>query len=228
MTQFIEQLGLSRINGLFQDWGGLIGMRVVEKMPDRFARIVVANTMLIDTTDIPQETAQMLEDVYATMSMPSAYDVKTAFDRDDPLAGAMWVKYATENPQFTVSDVFKIITGKEDEAVLRGYAAPFPNDTYLAGPRSFPQLFPIMMRHQADREENNRVWANLSKLPHPVLAAFSDGDPVTRGHDRKFRERMPGARGVEHVTINNAGHYLQDEQPEDLSRAVIRFISDST
>ncbi len=225
IEQFLVKLELSGINGLFQDWGGMIGMRLVARHSELFSRIVVTNTMLLDSSDISPETSKALAKAYATLTIPTAEHVRDRFAEFDPMAAAYWVKYAAENPAFSVRDVFSIITGKHDEAALKGYEAPFPNRSYLTGPLSFPSLFPVMPHHQVDREENDRVWRMLSSFTKPVLTAFSDGDPVTRGHDRNFRDRIPGAKRVEHVTVRSAGHFLQDEQPKQLSDAVIRFIA---
>lgn len=221
---FMEAGGLRSVTGLFQDWGGMIGMRVVARHPDRFDRVVVANTMLLDTTDIPLEASKALRAGYDGLPVPSVSDVRDAFAEGHPLAAAVWVKYAAENPDFSVRDVFEVITGKTDDAVLRGYAAPFPDRRYLAGPISFPRLFPIMPEHHAERQRNDAVWERLTSFEKPVLTAFSDGDPVTRGFDANFRTRIPGARGVDHVTITDAGHFLQDEQPAQLAQAVIAFM----
>ncbi len=158
------------------------------------------------------------------MPIPSAKNVAHSFAEGDPLAAARWVKYAAENPDFSVPAVFKDIAGVTDEAALKGYAAPFPDRTFLGGPMSFPLMFPIMPHHRADVEENDRVWSALSDLSIPVLTAFSDGDPVTRGHEQKFQDRIAGAKGIEHITIKDAGHYLQEQQPGLLAKAVIQFI----
>ncbi|MFQ5698613.1 MAG: hypothetical protein ACE5IL_10055, partial [Myxococcota bacterium] len=56
------------------------------------------------------------------------------------------------------------------------------------------------------------------------LTAFSDGDPVTRGGEKVLQERIPGARNQSHVTIRGAGHFLQEDRPEEVAQTVLRFI----
>ncbi len=227
LQQFIVGLNLTSMNGLFQDWGGMIGMRIVESMPERFTRIIVANTMLLDTNDISLEASQAIGAALEEMPVPSAPDVKEAFASGEPTAGASWVKYATQNPEFNISDVFSKITGKEDAEALKGYEAPFPDRSFMAGAIAFPLLFPIMPHHEAARRENARIWNYLQTYTKPLMTAFSDGDPVTAPFEARFRNTVPGARDVEHTTIEGAGHYLFDEQPDAIARALVRFLGNS-
>ena len=228
VDEFIEALNLTDITAVYQDWGGLIGMRLVERRPERYKRIVAANTMLMDTGDVPLEAAEALAEAYPDIPMPSADDVRTAFAEANPLAAGYWVKYASENPGFNIADVFTTITGKDDPEGIKGYEAPFPDKSYMAGPLAFPLHFPVMPAHHKELKENDRVWASLNSFTKPVLTAFSDGDPVTAGYEKSFRERLPGAVGINHVTIVGAGHFLQDEEPLQLSNAIIKFIKDTT
>ena len=46
MTQFIEQLDLKNMLLFCQDWGGLLGLRLVTQMSDRFSMVVASNTTL--------------------------------------------------------------------------------------------------------------------------------------------------------------------------------------
>jgi len=60
----------------------------------------------------------------------------------------------------------------------------------------------------------------LEQFDRPFVTCYSDGDPATRGWDRVFQERVPGAHGREHVTISGAGHFLQEDAGEELGRVV--------
>ena len=68
------------------------------------------------------------------------------------------------------------------------------------------------------------AWEMLSNYDKPFLRAFSDGDPITRGHDERFQTEVPGARGQEHTTIRGAGHFLQEDRGPELARVVIDFM----
>ena len=67
----------------------------------------------------------------------------------------------------------------------------------------------------------------LERWEKPFLTAFSDGDPVTAGAYKRFQESVPGARDQAHVTIEGAGHFLQEEKPDELAAAVLTFMADN-
>ncbi len=228
LTQWLEALDLKDITLVCQDWGGLIGLRLVGLYPERFARLVVANTGLPDSTTMPDQMSDMMGMMYPQIPVPSAADVGDAFRAGAPGAFLFWVKYSAENPDFSVRDVFGLLSGIDDDAVLNGYEAPFPDGSYLAGARKFPSLVPLLPHHKAEREKNDAAWKVLAQFDRPVLTAFSDDDPVTRGGDKRFQETIPGAKGVAHVTIKGGGHFLQELQPEAFSRAIIDFMKSTS
>ncbi|WP_095012503.1 haloalkane dehalogenase [Tsuneonella mangrovi] len=224
MNQWFRTLDISDVTLVCQDWGGLIGLRVVADNVDRFARLVVANTGLPSSTTVSPELSQMLGSLYPGIPVPDAAMVRSQFEAGSPGAFLFWVKYAAECPDFSVRQVFEMLSGIEDEEILRGYTAPFPDDRYIAGARKFPSLVPLLPHQQSDREANDRAWKVLERFDRPVLTAFSDGDPVTKGGEAAFQQRIPGAQGVDHVTIEGGGHFLQEDCPGPLSRAIIAFI----
>jgi haloalkane dehalogenase len=224
LTQWLTGLGLSGVTLVCQDWGGLIGLRIVGDLPERFARLVIANTGLPDSRSVPDGLAAMLGQLYPTLPMPDAAAVMAQFRSGAPGAFLHWVKYASEAPHFSVRDVFNILSRIEDPAVLDGYAAPFPDDSYTAGARKFPALVPLLPGQKSDREANDRAWAALERFERPVLTAFSDDDPVTRGGEATFQTRIPGAARRRHVTIKGGGHFLQEARPQDFSDAIIAFM----
>lgn len=224
MNQWLKAVDLQDVTLVCQDWGGLIGLRMVADQTERFARLVIANTGLPASDTVSDEVSAFLDQVFPTIPTPTADMVLEKFESGAPEAFLYWVKYASEAPDFSVRDVFGILSRIKDKAVLAGYEAPFPDARYIAGARAFPTLVPLMGHHKADREANDRAWAALERFERPVLTAFSDGDPVTRGAEAPFQKRIPGAHGVTHVTIEGGGHFLQEDRPEALSDAVITFM----
>jgi haloalkane dehalogenase len=178
-----------------QDWGGLVGLRLVAEHPDRFDRVVAANTFLPTGDRAPSE------------------------------AFLAWKKYSQEAPEFNVGRIVQggCITRPLAEGVVAAYDAPFPDDSYKAGARQFPMLVPTTPDDPA-AAANRAAWAVLEQWDKPFLCAFSDGDAITRGADRYFLERVPGTRGQPHVTIEGGGHFLQEDQGEALAAAIIRFL----
>ncbi|MBU6371809.1 MAG: haloalkane dehalogenase [Alphaproteobacteria bacterium] len=227
LAQWLELVDLREATFVGQDWGGLIGLRVVAQAPDRFARIVVANTGLPDSKMVPEPVSQMLGQMYPAMPVPYAADVRQAFQNGGPGAFLYWVKYAAECPEFSVGEVFGLLAGIEDPAVLAGYTAPFPDDRYIAGARQFPSLVPLLPHHAPDRAANDAAWAVLETWKKPLLTAFTDDDPVTRGGEVVFQTRVPGAKGRTHPTIKGGGHFLQEMQPAAFSDAIIQFIRET-
>ena len=189
-----HELGLHEITLVGQDWGGLIGLRLVAEHGERFARVVVANTGL-PTGDHAMSEAFMA-----------------------------WQRFSQEVPVFPVG---RIVAGGcaaelPPEAVA-AYDAPFPDEGYKAGARAFPLLVPTSPGDPA-APANRAAWEVLSGWRKPLLTAFSDGDPITRGGERIFQELVPGAQGQPHTTIAAAGHFLQEDRGEELARVVEAFV----
>jgi len=197
MHSFINALDLRRLTLVCQDWGGLIGLRLAAEQPDRFARIVAANTFLPTGERPPGE----------------------AFMR--------WQRFSQETPIFNVGRIVNggCVTDLSAE-VMAAYDAPFPDETYKEGARQFPLLVPTSPEDPA-AGANKRAWEALRKWTKPFLTAFSDSDPVTRGAERLLEAQIPGAAGQAHTTIVGAGHFLQEDKGKDLARIVVDFIKGS-
>lgn len=191
----IEAIGLADITLVCQDWGGLIGLRLVAEQPDRFARVVAANTML-----------------------PTG-------DHHPGKAFLAWQKFSQEVPVFPAG---QIVNGATVSAlapeVLAAYDAPFPDDRYLAGARQFPMLVPISPEDPA-APRNRVAWEALGRFDRPFLCAFSDSDPITGAAEPVLRSHVRGAQDQDHVTIVEAGHFLQEDKGRELAEAVVGFIS---
>ncbi|GAB5489216.1 MAG: haloalkane dehalogenase [Parasphingorhabdus sp.] len=224
MNAWFRSMDISEVTLMCQDWGGLIGLRVVADNVDKFARLVIANTGLPSSKMVSPEMSEMMGNLYPTIPVPDAAMVQEQFASGSPGAFLFWVKYAAESPDFSVREVFNILSGIKDQAILDGYEAPHPDENHSAGARKFPSCVPLLPHHQSDRDANDKAWEVLEQFEKPVLTAFSDGDPVTKGGETQFQERIPGAKGVAHVTIKGGGHFLQEDCPKQLSDAIIHFI----
>ncbi len=190
-----DALGLDGITLVCQDWGGLIGLRLVGEHPDRFARVVAANTFL-PTGDVPVGDSFM-----------------------------QWRQFSQEVEIFPAGGIVNMATVTDlAPAVVAAYDAPFPDESFKEGARQFPLLVPITPDDPA-AAVNRAAWEVLSKWEKPFLTAFSDSDPITRGGDAALQAMIPGARGVAHTTIANGGHFLQEDQGEALARAVVTFMA---
>jgi haloalkane dehalogenase len=190
----VEALDLRRITLVCQDWGGLIGLRVAAEHPDRFARIVAANTFL-PTGDRPLGEAFM-----------------------------RWQNFSQTVPEFDAGRIVAGgCRTKLPDDVVAAYSAPYPDQTYVAGARKFPMLVPTQPDDPASAA-NRRAWEVLHTWEKPFLCAFSDEDPVTRGADRFFQAQVPGCKDQPHTTIAGGGHFLQEDRGEELAKVVVSFI----
>jgi haloalkane dehalogenase len=196
MTRFVEELDLREITLVAQDWGSLIGLRIAAENPERFARIVLANGAL------PTGEA----------------------DGQPGPAFAAWRNSVADMIRAGDMPVGQIVAAGQGGAVVAAYDAPFPDASYKAGPLALPMLVPVSTDDPASAA-NMRAWEVFRSWEKPFLTAFSDGDPITRGIDRLFQREVPGARTQRHVTIEGAGHFLQEEKGEELARVVVDFIA---
>jgi haloalkane dehalogenase len=189
-----DVLDLHRVTLVAQDWGGLLGLRLAAEHPERFSHIVVANTGL-PTGDF---------------NMPEIWWRFREAIQNAP---------AVDVGAFVESGCLRPIS----PAVRAAYNAPFPDDSYCIAARAMPGLLPTTPDDPAS-EPNRRAWAALSDSATPMLVAFSDGDPITGAMGPIFRGNMRGAQGVEHPTIQGAGHFIQEDGGEELARHIVDFL----
>jgi haloalkane dehalogenase len=191
----VDDLRIGNATLVGQDWGGLIGLRVVAENQDRFARVVVANTGL------PTGDDRMSDAFFA------------------------WQRFSQETDVFPVGAIVNGgCTTDLSPDVVAAYDAPFPDESYKAGARVFPTLVPTRPDDPA-AEANRRAWQVFEEWDKPFLTAFSDGDPITAGGHAVFQRRVPGAAGQPHTTIRGGGHFLQEDRGPDLAQVVASFVA---
>ncbi len=190
-----HRLELDGITLVCQDWGGLLGLRLVAEHPERFRRVVAANTFL-----------------------PTG-------DRDPGEAFLRWRAFSQNVPELPVGWIVQGATTTElSDDVVAAYEAPFPDESYKEGARQFPVLVPAAPDDPA-AEPNRRAWESLERFDKPFLCAFGDSDPVTSGADRHLIERIPGAAGQPHTTLVGGGHFLQEDVGDELAAATLDLIA---
>jgi haloalkane dehalogenase len=188
-----DALGLSGVTLVGQDWGGLIGLRLVAEHPGRFARVVAANTGL-PTGDQP---------------MP---DVWLRFREVVRTAPALSVSRLVQSGCRTALP----------PAVLAAYDAPFPDPSHAAAVRAMPDLVPAAPDNPASAA-NRAAWRQLATWDKPFLVAFSDGDPITGQMAPGLKRAVPGAAGRRHPVLEGAGHFLQEDAGEELGAIIAAF-----
>ena len=189
-----DHLDLRNCTFFGQDWGGLIGLRLVAAQPGRFDRFVVSNTGL-PTGDQPPSEAFL-----------------------------QWQQFSQSVAALPVGQLLNRATVTElSPEVIAAYDAPFPDPSFQAGARIWPSLVPTSP-DDPEAPANRAAWDVLRAFDKPVLCAFSDQDPVTKGGDKPFRELVPGAQGQNHTTVQGGGHFVQEDCGPELARLIDEFI----
>lgn len=114
------------------------------------------------------------------------------------------------------------IVGKSSKEILKAYDAPFPKKRFRVAPRVFPRLVPIFPWQQ-EAKTNKRLWKELCRFENPFLTIFSNKDPFTRRVEEDFISEIKGAQGQPHLKVKNAGHFLQEDEPEQISEHILNF-----
>ena len=194
MNAWLAATDLRRITLFCQDWGSLIGLRMVVDAPQRFDRIVLANGGL------PTGTSPI------------------------PFAFKVWRAFARFSPWFPIGRIVKAgcaqgLTPQE----LAAYDAPFPTRRHRIATRMLPGFVPTRP-DDPERENNERAWEFFKRWDKPFLTLFSNRDPVTRGGHRIWQQLVPGAQGQPHAVTRGAGHFLQEDKGAEVAQAIVAFI----
>jgi haloalkane dehalogenase len=232
MNAWLIANDLRGITFVGQDWGGLIGLRLVAENPERFDRVVISNTGLPLPRALPQDRIDAVKEFRANAPTPSMSEMGKALSGrlsvPSELRFAYWQKWAWDTADIPVA---MIIAGTMRDAPLSpgelaAYDAPFPDASYKMGPRAMPSLVPTLPDDPAISEQE-AAWKILSEWRKPFVCAFTDDDPVTRGGDAPFRENVPGAAGQPHTTIEGGGHFLQETRAEPFAQVIVEAIHQS-
>jgi haloalkane dehalogenase len=221
MTQWLTMVDLTGITVFFQDWGSLIGLRLVTAFPERFSNVVLANGGL-PAGIVPLEYTDFLKEAYKTLPVINVGELEARFRDTSGIPGFLyWRKFCAESPDLDIGRLMTEFSATGFTAEMEAaYRAPFPDQSYMAGARQFPSLVPVF-HDELEVEENNAAWEILRKFEKPFMLAFSDSDPVSAGGDKKFLEEVPGCQGMAHRTIEKAGHFLQQDQPQKCVQAIL-------
>ena len=211
MRGLIDGLDLHEATLVVQDWGGPIGLSVLAREPDRFARVVATNTIL-HTCD--PALAGRLTWPHHGVDDGRVMLQETLLD---------YVALYQRSPDINPSMFLDAVAGPLDAGVLAAYDAPFPDRSYKAGLRQMTGLIPLT-RNDPGAAIGRDTMAALRQWERPFLTAFSDGDPPTQGWDKVFQEHIPGARHQAHTTITGAGHFIAEQKGPELATVITEFM----
>lgn len=196
MTAWMESIDLQNATLFCQDWGSLIGLRMVTQSPHRFARVVLANGGL-----------------------------PTGTQEQTPKAFKVWRAFARFSPWFPIGRIVNSgCVNKLTPQEIAAYDAPYPSKQYEMGARIFPTFVPTTPT-DPERERNEQAWEVLKQWNKPFLTLFSSRDPITRGGEKIFQKCVPGAAKQPHAVTRGAGHFLQEDKGPELAQQIADFIS---
>lgn len=188
-----EHLSLSAFHLFMQDWGGLIGLRIVAAIPEKISSVAIANT-----------------------GLPTGHEKV-------PEAFFQWRNLSQQLNPFPVSKIISmgVINALSPEE-LAAYDAPFPDENYKTGAKVFPLLVPVTPDDVASAA-NIAAWKILKEFSKPFLTLFSDSDPITSGGEKIWQQKIAGCKHQHHEIIQNAGHFLQEDKGEEIAAKIILF-----
>lgn len=216
MRSFVQQLGIKHAAAFFQDWGGMIGLRVLAQEPEWLNRLVVANTALAEMKGLEKFMVPKVLKLLAAMAGKPSIE-KFASD----MSYGNWAGYFRHAEQLDIGEILQTLTTRTlSPAEMQAYNAPFPNPEYYAAPRKMPEIV------ASDLDGVNADWLQLKQWQHPVLTLFSDQDPflADQDYDKKFQQNFSGAKNQPHKTVENASHFLQEDQSSMLAANLIAWL----
>ncbi len=218
MTSFVQQLGINNAAVFMQDWGGMIGLRVLANNPDWASHLVVANTALGNAKGpFKYILPRMLKAMRYFAGNASIDDLAAKQSYGN------WAGYFLRSKKLEIGKVMQILTtSRLSPPEMAAYEAPFLDHRFIAGPRKMPQIV------AAQQDEGRDAWAKLGQSNRPVLTLFSDKDPflADQGIDKQF-QALPGAASQPHQTISNASHFLQEDKGVEIATKVLKWLENT-
>ena len=228
MKELVERLDLENTTHFGQDWGGLVGLRVVAEMPNRFAQVVVSNTGMVAGEGIRAWFTQLIMKLSVWWNGPITFEeLKTAargaLNSDNPSSGdgismfTKWIAHSYYSKDMDVVGIIETFGGLNlTEEERRAYEAPYPSGRYKAGAHVWPYLIPTQLK------ENEKYWKEVyEKWDKPFLVAFGGEERITIRMKDDFVNRIPNPTVI---TLGGAGHFVQEEVGPELAEIIINFI----
>lgn len=246
MGQWLTANDFKDITFFGQDWGGLIGLRMVAAHPERYARVAIANTGLPYNPDLPDEVVKRVEDFRANAKTPTLTEMTQALasmQDEQAVKFAYWQKFCWETANMPIGFMMSMTMERRSKVgsalafllhklglgrifrsdLAKAYQAPFPDPSYMMGPRAMPSQVPTLPTDPS-LEAQRQAWEFFSTFEKPFLCAFADNDPVTAGLGSLFLEKVPGTRNLTHPTIKDGGHFVQETSPDQVTKAIVDLI----
>lgn len=199
MSQWIEGEDLDDITMYCQDWGGITGLNLLPIHGYRFSRVIASNT-----------------------GLPTGEGATRAIEQ--------WLAFVASVDALPVSGLIQGGAARTlSEAECAAYDAPFPDGSYQASPLQFPSLIPV----QPDNPGVpmcKETWTYLESWTKPFLTVFGSEDQISykAGAHVRMQRSIPGAADQQHVVIDGANHFIQEDAPDELVDIIHSFMTDTS
>ena len=228
MKELVERLNLKNAAFFGQDWGGLVGLRVVAELPDRFSHVVVSNTGMPARSGLSAWIFEKLVQLRVWWIGPITFEELMSkaegaltIENPSPSLGVSmfsnWIAYSYYAKDMNIAGIIENF-GRLDlsEAEAYAYEAPYPSGKYKAGAHVWPYLIPTQLA------ENEKLWQDVfEKWDKPFLVAFGENERITLAMKDVFLERIPNPTVI---TLGGASHFVQEEVGPELAQIISDFV----
>ena len=249
MNQWLVKNNLYDLIFFGQDWGGLIGLRMIVDNPDRFIKISIGNTGLPympNTSDEVIKEVNEFRDSNIKLSLATMVNEVNKMDsgKTHPALKFMyWQKFCWDTKNLPVGLLNSVMMEKRSKNhirnhyilhsiglsklspyisdLMKAYEAPYPSPEYKMGCRAMPSHVPIIPDQSLNAQKNAREF--FKKTDKPFLSVFAGDDPVTNDMEKDVLNMVPNAKSSPNI---GGGHFFQWTKSKELSKVLIDFIKD--
>jgi len=228
MKELVQRLDLQKATFFGQDWGGLVGLRVVAELPNRFSHVVVSNTGMVARSGISAWLFEKFVQLRVWWIGPITFEdlivkTKAALTTENPSPStgismfSNWIAYSYYAEDMDIAGIIKNF-GRINlsDAEAYAYEAPYPSGLYKAGAHVWPYLIPTQL------PENEKLWKEVyEKWDKPFLVAFGENERITLPMKADFLERIPNPTVI---TLGGASHFVQEEVGPELAQIISDFV----
>ncbi len=195
LENFVLQKGLSEVTLIVHDFGGPIGLQVALQHPHLFKRVVVLNSWLWSSQQDPDF-------------------IKFSKILKSPLLPFLY-RYLNFSPRFILPRSFGDV--KLSKSLRKQFTKPFADKTQRNGALAFARSL------LNDQDWFETLWEKRNALQgKPFLFIWGMKDPVIKPH--YLDKFLSGFTNVTVLRLPGSGHFPQEEQPDQVSQAILNFI----
>jgi len=249
MNQWLVKNDLNDLVFFGQDWGGLIGLRMIADNPDKFIKISIGNTGLPympNTSDEVIRDVNQFRDSNTKLSLTTMFKQVSKMDsgKTHPALKFMyWQKFCWDTKNLPVGLINSVMMEKRSKNhvrnhyilhsiglsklspyisdLMKAYEAPYPSPKYKMGCRAMPSHVPIIPDQSLNAQKKAREF--FKNTDKPFLSVFAGDDPVTNDMEKDVLNMVPNAISAPNI---GGGHFFQWTKSKELSKVLIDFIKD--